>query len=452
MGQNSTSIQKNQQLILFFNPFVNQESVIDEERMKELALENDLEFLKVNFANGVPEEISFTPMIVYQNSQGRSIYYGRCNNYTRVNNFIRTSSMVPQKTADNAKTDLLLWENGRTKITAPIKLTELAGNLPKNFDQKAFIKQNKKNIADGFCTFKQVPSFNQTRTTKSFYFNLYPYLDDKDQLTISAEIFSQYNCVKPVWTKFEEGLISGKWKNRAELFKKAGELIELEIINQINSSELGDAFQAIDNDVAKISWADMGLAIEAKSDKETSLQLSELNLPKQWSVAKNETGKPIIIFSFLPPLDNYIGEAKALQGEFNLMKRNSLDGATGAFSVQIKDVTMGADDFDYEVQNKMLKMGIFPDATFNFTLTKSTESNSNGYLCNGKFKLLGLEIPLAIPATIEPFYNSNNELQLNVQTSFELPLFEAFKVAGPDGPSPAKDVLQYYMNFNLISK
>ncbi len=448
-GQNhaDTNVKK---LILFYN---SNEAIIENEEiesLQNLSSSLELDFVIIDVLNGSPKKITYTPTLVFQNESGRSIYYGRYKNLDRLKNFIRTSTMVHQKEVDNEKSDILIWKNEKTTVTAPLKLTQLAGHPPKKFNQKEFDEMARKEIYEGMCQFELTQKINQTRTMRSFYFNLYPYLDEKQNLTISGEIFSQYNCVKPVFQKFENGIVQGKWKNRFELFNKAGEIIEKEILNLIENSKEGDAFKAIPETIAVKSWKELGLNIaEGKIDKSQSVN-KDFKLAKEWKVEK-KSDDPIIIFSFLPPLDNYAGEARSLTGNLVLSNDGSIENASGTFVVEIADVTMGADDFDYEVQNKMLKMGVFPNSTFKFESLKrvAKDGNLNLYEAAGTFTLLGIKYPLKIDAEIYPFQN-NDQTYLKVKTSFELSLFKNFKLEGPDGPSPSKDVLQFFMNFDLI--
>ena len=449
------NLQNVGKLTLFFNPNTTQINDKEISALRLFADNTNLTFVEVDINDGVPEQVVYTPCIVFQNEEGRSFYYGRYTNLDRLKNFIRASKMVHQKEVENIKSDLLVWEIEKAVVTAPLKLTELEGVLPKKFDPAEFESMAKNAVYSGMCNFKLTPTFNQNRTTRSFYFNLYPYIDEKQNLTISAEIFSQYNCVKPVWQKFDEGLVQGKWKDRTSLFNKAGELIENQILNIIEFSETGDAFKPIPNSVPLANWKDLGLAINENKEQNEYLSINDIELSKEWvvkEVAKSGLeNDPIIVFSFLPPLDNYAGEAKKLSGRLVLASAESLENASGSFSVEIADVTMGADDFDYEVQNKMLKMGIFPNATFKFDSLKPVGNGTDStiYETTGVFTLLGMDYLLNVEVDIVPVEVENQKINLRVKSSFELPLFNVFGVEGPDGPSPSKDVLQFFMKFDL---
>ena len=50
----------------------------------------------VDARRGAPAEVSLTPLIVYQNHRGRSIYQGRYSTAPRIRNLIRTARVAPQ--------------------------------------------------------------------------------------------------------------------------------------------------------------------------------------------------------------------------------------------------------------------------------------------------------------------------------------------------------------------
>jgi len=447
--------ESNEQLILFINsksPILNDEDI---NALKKLAEDIEVELKIADVTDGVPQQVTYTPSIVFQNPEGRSFYYGRYKKTSRVKNFVRTARLAHQGDIDNVKKDILVWKNGRTAVTAPLKLTDLTGEVPREFNQEDFISAAKASVAKGMSDFGQISEFEQTRTTRSFYFNLYPYLND-GRLTVSAEIYSQYNCVKPVFQQFDEGLVSGSWRSRDKVFAQAGKLIEAEIKQQIKNLDNGDALAFISDDIAVKSWEALDLALPEKPQVKLNTENEGAKITQNWTVeAPQNKNEPILIFSFLPPLDSYAGEAQTLSGTLDLGEANTLAGAKGSFEVQISDITMGLDDLDYEIQNKMLKMGMFPNSTFTFEEIEAKNDaplkvgTASEFIAKGIFTMLGIETPLDVPAQIEPLINTEGEARLQVSATFQLPLYSVFKVAGPDGPSPAKDNLQFYMKFLL---
>ncbi len=419
----------------------------------------NLKFKVQNAANGLPNEVTTLPSIYFQNRKGRSKYYGRYTNIDRIRNFVRTCKMVHKKNEVNPTNDLLVWRNGKADIAAPLKISSLAGTAPKGFDAENFKKEIVQAMAKGMETFQLQSSHEMTAYTRCFYINVYPYVSENCDFSLTGELFSQYNCIEPIFTQLSPPIAQGHWKKRSRVLQEFGKAMEAEILRQIETSKNGDAFRSVPLDIDPISWKKMGLEI---ADNTTQATTPDANfkgvLPKHWTVEKrSNTDEPIIIFSFLSPVDNYAGEVKALSGNLELSEGLMMKGAKGKFRVQVSDVTMGAADFDKEVQYKMLKMGVFPNAHFEFLEIEGGDlplmvGKTEKCVVKGTFTMLGISIPINVETEIEPIANNNEPIRLVVTSTFDLPLFDKFKVEGPDGPSPAKDVLQFFMKFNLIPK
>ena len=451
----SSLYAQSDQLIVWKNEAKPVLKIEDIEKIKQVAEKNGLEFILKEVNDGVPPEINFTPSIVFQNANGSSFYYGRYLNYSRMKNFIRASKLSHQKPISSFKKEIFVWKDGKTDVMAPLKLTALKGELPKKYNEAEFIKNAKQKISEGMSSFQLMNGFESTNRTRSFYFNLYPYVDETGYLVITAEIFSQYNCVKPVFQQFGNGLVSGKWKHRDQLFKKAGLRIELLIKSLMSDSEIGDAMRSIPENLPEKTWEQLqvGLPVATLQNETSNKTISVL--PSNWEVElPTDKTQPFCIFSFWAPLDNYAGEVKNMVGTFTLKNENQLSSASGKFEVKTADVTMGAEDFDYEVQNKMLKKEDFPVSSFAFDTFEVTDDalqlgTPADFIAKGKFTMLGRTIQLFAEGQIMPKMTKNDELRLQVNCTFNLPLFESYRVEGPDGPAPAKNTLQYFMKFNL---
>ncbi len=446
---------KSEVLVLFVDQDQATISQVQIDSLQQLTEQMNIDFVVKQSNEGLPQEITTLPSIYFQNRKGRSKYYGRYNNYSRIQNFVRTSKLAHQQDAANEKTNVLVWKNGKADITAPLKMTELTGVVPEDFEQEAFEEEALNAIASTMTKFKLLDKHSLSKHSKSFYFNIYPYLNKKKQLSLTTEIFSQYNCVKPIYTQSSPPIATAKWAKRAKAFAKAGQVIEAEILRQIESSTLGDDFTAVAMEATTASWEDLGLNIENTSTQKEKTQNTKVDIPQKWQVEKRQDDEPIIIFSFLSPVDNYAGEVKALTGALELAPNLSMQNAKGKFHVNISDVTMGAEDFDYEVQNKMLQMNVFPNASFEFLEVLDAPSTPlqigvpQKMLVKGQFTMLGISTPIEVNTDIEAFVDEKEEVKLQVNCTFQLPLFDKFKLDGPDGPSPAKDNLQFYMKFNL---
>ena len=130
----------------------------------------------VDADKGVPQEIGITPLIVFQNYRGRSIYQGRYSTLERIRNFIRTSRFVPQMDAVLVQTDIPVWRDGRANIWAPVKIAPITGTSPAEYDHEAFVREAREAMEEGFSRFKTEGKISLGRSDRGFYMDLYPWV------------------------------------------------------------------------------------------------------------------------------------------------------------------------------------------------------------------------------------------------------------------------------------
>ncbi len=446
----STSIED--QLTLYVSK---QNKAVDQiylEKFKTFADQNETyPVIRYIEADGAPEGIAVTPSIVFQNNHGHSLYYGRYRNFSRMKTFVRKSRLKHSQYSITPKKELLVWKDQRATITAPLKVTPMTGDLPSGFDQNSFSQSANVCFAKGMKHFELLPSFDQPKTNRAFYIDIHPHLSKDKTLTLKAEIYSQFNCIRSVYHSMREPLISGKWKNRRQLLETAAELLEAEILNVIKQSADGDDFVTIP---VTTKTGNLQLDIAASVVKRNTTPLSE-TIPRNWKIKQTANSRvPLGAFSFLSPLDGYAGEIKQLAGNFSLNENKGLNDAEGMFSVAIKDITMGEKSFDHEVHYKMLDIKQFPSSTFKFNRVTGGSDQLRLYreeqcTVEGTFTMKGIDIPISVPATMELRLDAEGQYLLHTVATFSLNLFDDFKVKGPDGPSPSRDVLEFVLKFDL---
>jgi len=442
-------------LILFYDKKKPLLKASEMEQIKGLAAELNLNFLVKESTYGLPAEIKTLPAIIFQNKKGRSQYFGRYTNLPRIRNFVRTSKMMHPKNSTRKVKNVFLWKKGKADITAPIKITSLTGLQPEPFDSLAFKRELKESLASGMEKFQLESAHEASKSTKSFYFNIYPYLDEDRKMHITYEIFSQYNCIEAISQKLDSVLTPFDWEARAKGFQQIGSLIEKDIFKHISDSNKGDAFSTVPDTSPIVSWVDLGLDIRASTKQLNEVSKLPFSIEKHWKVEKNSTkDDPLGVFSFLSPLDNYAGEIKDLNGSLQLHKSGSLQKMSGAFKVKVEDITMGAKGLDDQIRTKILQQALFPIASFEFSDIACDKDqikmgDEKQIEIPGTFTMLGISIPLVVEANLLPTYEQGLQ-KLSVSCTFHLSLFESFKIEGPDGPSPAKDHLRFFMKFNLI--
>lgn len=402
---------------------------------------------------GAPEEVRITPLLIHQSANGRSFFQGRYADPGKVAHFIRTSRAVPATSETLKKTEVVVWSRGRSRVYSPLKITDLAGELPAGFNSEDFRKRATRAVISGFKEFKQIDTIELGPTDRAFYMDFYPYRSDDGRLFISLGLFSQFNCIEPVFTEFEQP-INGNYNQLADVFARAGRLLEQQVDEQISSSALGDGFDPIPDSTTLATWESLGLKLPERSAANVSSTAfgSIADLPRSWRIAPALDRQPRLIFRFPAPLERYSGEAAEISGFLRLAEGNSLQGAEGWIEVDTGSVTMGEPSLDQAIHQKMIHIARFPASRFSLKkVLPETEELAFGRAtrlqAEGTFELMGQKVDLQVRGDVEPVFAEDSEPRLRVRAAFEIRLASPFGISGPDGPAPANDTLKFYLDF-----
>ena len=214
---------ESESLIVFVQPGA---SAVDKEfqnimlpKIRRLAQQLNLTLHVIAADKGAPQQVTITPLIVFQNHLGRAIYQGRTTTLSRIESFVRTSRFVAQSSERFPREKVPVWTVGRTRIVAPVKVTPLKGALPGGFDQERFEAKARKAMSRGFSHFRFLDKTQVDRTERTFYMDLYPWLSTDGTLHVSVALFSQFHCKKPVF--IPDIPFSGLWTESERIFVQA---------------------------------------------------------------------------------------------------------------------------------------------------------------------------------------------------------------------------------------
>lgn len=423
-------------------------------KIADYCKEKGIQLIEKNVDDGTPENIVSTPVIVYQNYRGRSIYTSRYAEFSTIKNFIRTSRVVAQSTAKNQWQEVLVWQNGRTKIVAKTKITDLKGkNLAKTI-QTNLQNQTQKALIKGMSQFIQQQETKLSKTDRVFYLDMHPYQDAAGNFYLSLELYSKFSCKTPVFTNFSQPL-KGTVDNFEALFEQAGLIFQQEITRQMTESEIGDAFTPIAENILMVTWKDLGLALPPAPVMDINWVDIPETLPTDWvfkSAMDEET--PIVQFRFIAPLDRYVGEIRKITGQLKLSEQQVLE--SGNFVADMQSLTMGMEDFDKNVLGKYIKAYKFPASSFTFSNIVEPASLRIGETTfikvSGMFKLMKKEQPVEVSTQITPIIGVDGDIVLQVSAAFSLNVVDDFGIKGPDGPSPARKMMSFDLNFLMTSE
>ena len=421
--------------------------------LEEAAQAMGVEVHRVPVAEGVPEEVRITPLILFQNHRGRSIFQARTKDPGKLEHFIRTSRAVPPSDLDAAVMGVPLLERERSRTATPLKITALTGHPPEGFDAEAFQAEARRGILAGFEHLALRDEVVLGPSDRQFYMDFHPYLGEDGNLSITTALFSQFHCIDPVFTSWEQPT-TGSWEHREDVFARAARDLEVEMLRQINESTIGDGFEPVPASVAAVSWEALGFPLPERPAGAVAADV-DIELGQRWRIEESTGEAPRLIFRFPAPLERYTGEVGELRGQLELSEDLTLGQATGWIEAETSSVTMGEPSLDNAIHGKMIFVERFPDARFKLESIEGAGTplafgRANQFRAQGTFRMMGHDIPLEVKGEIEPIIGEDGTPRLRATASFRLRLKAPFGVTGPDGPEPANDTLLFYLDFQLV--
>jgi len=406
-------------------------------QLKAYAAEKGIDLLHQDILMRVPMEITATPAIIYQNPKGRAIYAGRYTVFSSIENFIRNNRNSPKASMQICKKNEWYKQVERFNMIASTKIT-----TPKGPEAKGKTL-NQADLID-LSAFKYTKSdICINKTDRNFYLDFHPYFDN-GKLYLTYELFSQFDCIKPIYSKMNEPIIIEN-SNLRKAFAQASAELAKQIELQLSQSKIGEALTPIAANTADKMWP--SIVADTSQVSKTLNIVSNYDISGNWKFASAiDEDTPIIQFNFKAPLDRYIGEVKALSGQFEVDNARRI--VSGKFIAQAQSLTMGVPDFDQKIHKKYIKAFKYPEASFEFdTTTKPVITLGETQSIPGTFTLMSKSIPITVQTT----FDAINDNQLQVNCKFEVNIMDPFKVKGPDGPAEASEVVEFNMNF-IVNK
>lgn len=407
----------------------------------------------LNAADGAPAEVRITPLVVYQNYRGRSIFQGRTKDASKLTHFIRTSRAVPPTNLEAEFEQVPVLERGRSRTATPLKITALRGTTPPGHDAAVFEEQARKAIVAGFEQLKRRDKVTLGPSDRQFYMDFHPHLSEGGELSISTTLFSQFHCIDPIYQNWVAPT-QGPWQEWEKVFAQAARGLEEEMLRQMRESSIGDGFDPLPAEVASKSWEELDLALPPRPSSGVEVH-GDIELGADWRIEEPQGDEPRLIFRFPAPLERYTGEVEKIRGELHLAEDLTLATARGFIEAVTSSVTMGEDSLDKALRGKMLTVDRFPSARFELQgipgdLPPLAFGRASQFVTRGEFEMMGVKKEIEVRGEIEPVIGEDGAPRLRVTASFRIPLMTPFGIEGPDGPAPANDTLIFYLDFLMI--
>ena len=405
----------------------------------------------VDAREGAPEEIAATPLLVYQNHLGRSIYVGRFTTPDRIRSFVRTAQRIPASDTRMVREDVAVKQVGRARIVAPDKITDLAGTPPFSLEAGRFRDEARAALIDGMDGFERVDRIELTRSDRSVYVDVYPYRSSEGWLYLSGAAFSQFHCHEPRW-RFDGENLAGRWDERTELFTEAGRRFAEQIEWILGETGGEDVYRPLAATTPVRSWDDLGLPLPP-APPNAAPAIGSGELPRAWTLAPvdDPAALPPVGFRFPAPLDTYSGDARGVRGTLTLGGEESF---TGAFTVATSSVTMGEPDLDAYIHGaQVLQVADHPEASF--TVERGTAiggvewGKSTPITVEGRFAMRGESLVVGATGSLTPDLDRSGEPRLRLEATFEVPIYETFGFRGPDGPDASRNRLIFQIDADL---
>lgn len=257
---NSLSAQENGKILIFLQ---HGRSITEDFKrdalpgIKAFAQQQKIDVQILDAREGAPAEVKFTPAIFFQNESGRSMYEGRYLDVKKIEIFVNNPTGNIRSENRAASGYAPVWNIGRSKLSAPLKVHPLTGNVPGNFDQEEFAKQAYTSIIAGMDYFKTGNGNISDEGLRTFYLEFYPEKTKDGLLLVSMKVFSAFDPGKAV---FETNIPSGgEWNNPDFVWRKAGNRLEKAMMAQITSWDHGDGFDTLDRETPVKTWEALGL-------------------------------------------------------------------------------------------------------------------------------------------------------------------------------------------------
>ncbi len=404
---------------------------------------------------GAPADVAIAPLLVYQNFRGRSVYEGRTTTPERLRNFLRTARVAPQGGEPLVLEDVPAWLEGRARVGAPLKVTALTGVRPDGHDDGAFEAAVRAGLAAGFDTLRFVDRVELRRTDRRFYLDVHSYRDGAGRLFVTTEVYSQFHCKEPVFSRLGDPL-EGTWDERAALYAEVGRVLERVLVGTAASPDGGDGFEPLPADLPAPAWDALGLALPPAPERPAP-GFAAADLPSAWRLrAARPDDPPRLAFHFLSPLDGMRGEVGQVEGELVLGPDRAFAGAAGWVEAAVATVSMGDPALDEWIQGERRLNGPgFPRARFELErLALDADALAFGRLttgvATGTFTLKGLSVPLTMRLQLEAVVDDAGGPLLVAQGAFELPIKDPYGMEGPGGPERANTTLAFDVEFPLV--
>ncbi len=422
--------------------------------IKKIAKQKKITVKIIKSSNSLPKKIKFLPSLYFQNYKGRSLYLGRYNNFEKIKKFLQAAKYVLAPDDKIQIKDALLIEKENFNVFVRLKITELSGTIPSDFDSKAFQKKLSSQLIPLFNEIVSKNKAIQETGDRTFYFDIYPWRGKDNKLVLNLAIFSQFDCHNPVYKTSSP--LSGNFDNPEKLLFDVAKTFESELNNVLKNSTDGDAINFDLKGINRVSWEELGLHLPKKNLNNTEVDLSQIKLTRKWVYIKKKSDKnkpAAVFFNFPAPLEHYSGEVRESAAYIVLSEDLKFENVSGKGKVKTRSLAMGSSLLNSSARGE-IDARDFPDSKLEIKkLNFIDPETGNLKLGNistiqgeGIFYLKDKSVPVKLLGEVGFILGNNLEGRLFLNFKYRVNTKKAFGISGPDDSTRAND----FMDFNIL--
>lgn len=406
-------------------------------QINELGQKLDLDIITLDAKEGLPNEVTSLPSIYFIHSGKKNLYKGRYNAIDRLKSFITNQRTFGFDPTLLSKSNMFVWKKNKFEIGINTKVTSLKSENS-SVAEKDIYQQVFEQLKSSFKKLEYEKNYSFVEQSKLYYLNIYPYQANNGMYYFSYEVFSQHNCIEPIYQSFEKPF-SGKTIN--SIIPTLALDFEIILRKLLNDTILKDGLYIPSTSVNSKTWEELNIILNATNTGATKKVNYVIN-SGTYSYVKSTTAP--IAFTFPPPVSQYAGTIDEMDGEFSF----DFSHLKGQFSIEFNSLDMGDESLNESVLFEQLLAKQFPSATISFAVPLSTIPVFEAFPIPAKLNFMGLEFDQMISAEFKPISTT----EIIVTSNFSLNITKWPTLEKPDGPSPQKETVQIYANFKVVKK
>lgn len=434
---------------LFFQPGQKAEHKKLIRELRRYAQQRSMTFTTLE-SEQLPEEITATPALVYQNGSGRTIYPGMHLDAEAMKLFVDGNRIALRPVELDFRRSVAIKKAGRATTVLVLKLTDwttenesISQPDSTQWRQEVLAAITRETEFDRYGPAELWP------TDRRYYLDIHAYRSASGQDYLTYAVFSQFNCHEPIFTSFNQPV-----GNLETLARE----VSNRLIPYYSLSEKGFSPEPVSS-LSASSWDELGWDDLAVGSNEATGETSTNSQPgRAWVAAAGKLSPrpqapdlPMVQFNFPPPIDRYAGTIQNLEGEVQW----SADGQSlsGEFQVELSKLTMGNEALDEYVIKDALRARRFKYANFRFAEVSLPDDWQTDQVYSvdipAEMELMGINIPMPTQANLKATFDRAGNPVFEVSTLMQLDISQPFELVGPDGPEDIKNTVRIRTQFQL---